>query len=162
VAAGNKRRKRMSAQLVEDEDYQLRYEVVAGIDVAKESAVVCVRMPPAEGRTRRTSHLREVPATVPAITALAADLRALGMQMASLESTSDYWRVWFVVLEEAGLDVQLVNSSQARNLPGRPKTDLLTELPDVSAVQAARASLWPIVGLSRRSRWQAAPAMTQA
>ena len=25
--------------------------------------------------------------------------------------------------------VQLVNSSQARNLPGRPKTDLLTELP---------------------------------
>jgi hypothetical protein len=51
----------MSAQVVEDEDYQLRYEVVAGIDVAKESAVVCVRMPPAEGRTRRTSHLREVP-----------------------------------------------------------------------------------------------------
>jgi len=44
----------------------------------------------------------------------------------------------------------------------RVKTDLLTELPDVSAVQAARASLWPIVGLSRRSRWQAAPAMTQA
>jgi len=28
-----------------------------------------------------------------------------------------------VVLEAAGLDVQLVNSSQARNLPGRPKTD---------------------------------------
>ena len=37
--------------------------------------------------------------------------------------TSDYWRVWFAVLEEAGLAVQLVNSSQARNLPGRPKTD---------------------------------------
>jgi hypothetical protein len=31
--------------------------------------------------------------------------------------------VWFAVLEEAGLQVQLVNSSQARNLPGRPKTD---------------------------------------
>jgi hypothetical protein len=28
-----------------------------------------------------------------------------------------------VVLEEAGLAVQLVNSSQARNLPGRPKAD---------------------------------------
>jgi transposase len=27
------------------------------------------------------------------------------------------------VLEEAGLAVQLVNSSQARNLPGRPNTD---------------------------------------
>jgi hypothetical protein len=31
----------------------------------------------------------------------------------------------FVVLEGAGLEVQLVNSSQARNLPGRPKTDPL-------------------------------------
>jgi len=28
----------------------------------------------------------------------------------------------FAVLEEAGLAVQLVSSSQARNLPGRPKT----------------------------------------
>jgi hypothetical protein len=26
--------------------------------------------------------------------------------------------------------VQLVNASQARNLPGRPKTDPLTELPE--------------------------------
>jgi hypothetical protein len=111
----------MSAQVVEDEDYQLRYEIVAGIDVAKESAVVCVRMPPAEGKKHRTSHLRTVPATVPAIGKLAADLKAAGVQMVSMES--DYWRVWFAVLEEAGLAVQLVNSCQARNLPGRPKTD---------------------------------------
>ena len=40
-----------------------------------------------------------------------------------MEATSDYWRIWFVVLEEAGLAVQPVNSSQARNLPGLPKTD---------------------------------------
>jgi len=54
----------------------------------------------------------------------------------TLEATSDYWRIWFYVLEAAGLAVQLVNAAQARNLPGRPKTDPLTELPDVSAVQA--------------------------
>jgi transposase len=113
----------MSAQVVEDEDYQLRYEIVAGIDVAKESAVVCVRMPPAEGRRHRTSHLQTVPATVPAITELAAELKAAGVQMVSMEATPDYWRVWFAVLEEAGLAVQLVSASQARNLPGRPKTD---------------------------------------
>jgi hypothetical protein len=35
-----------SAQLVEDEDYQLRYERVAGIDVAKAKADVCTRLPP--------------------------------------------------------------------------------------------------------------------
>ena len=77
----------MSAQVVEDEDYQLRYEVVAGIDVAKESAVVCVRTPPAEGRKHRTSHLQTVPATVPAIGELAAELTAAGVQMVSMEAT---------------------------------------------------------------------------
>jgi hypothetical protein len=46
----------------------------------------------------------------------------------TLESTSDYWRIWFYVLEAAGLDVQLVSASQVKQLSGRPKTDLLTEL----------------------------------
>ena len=78
--------------------------------------------PPAAGRKHRTSHLQTVPATVPAIGELAAELKAAGVQMVSMEAASDYWRIWFVVLEEAGLAVQLVNSSQARNLPGRPKT----------------------------------------
>ena len=62
-----------------------------------------------------------MPAAVPAIGELAAELKAAGVQMVSMEATSDYWRVWFAVLEEAGLAVQLVNSSQARNLPGRPR-----------------------------------------
>jgi hypothetical protein len=65
----------------------------------------------------------------------------------TLESTSDYWRIWFYVLEEAGLDVQLVNASQARNLPGRPKTDLLTELwgeaSQVSGRIAGRVATFP-------------------
>ena len=72
---------------MEDEDYQLRYEIAAGIDVAKESAVVCVRMPPAAGRKHRTSHLQAVPATVPAIGELAAELKAAGVQMVSMEAT---------------------------------------------------------------------------
>jgi hypothetical protein len=78
VAARKQKQRRMSAQVVEDEDYQLRYEIVAGIDVAKESAVVCVRMPPAEGRMHRRSHLQTVPATVPAIGELAASCRRQG------------------------------------------------------------------------------------
>ena len=49
VAARKQKQRRMSAQVVEDEDYQLRYEIVAGIDVAKESAVVCVRHAPGGG-----------------------------------------------------------------------------------------------------------------
>jgi transposase len=115
--------KRMSAQLVEDEDYQLRYERVAGIDVAKASGMVCLRLPPGPGKARRTSRTWEVTAAVPDIEALAAELEAARVERVSMESTSDYWRIWFVVLEAAGLEVQLVNSAQARNLPGRPKTD---------------------------------------
>jgi transposase len=33
-------------------------------------------------------------------------------------------RIWFFVLEAYGLAVRLVSASQARNLPGRPKTEL--------------------------------------
>jgi transposase len=42
-----------------------------------------------------------------------------------VESTSDYWRIWYYLLEAAGLDVQLVNARDVKNLPGRPKTDKL-------------------------------------
>lgn len=64
-----------------------------------------------------------VPATVPAIIALARQLAGYGVQMVSMGSASDYWRIWYYVLEDAGLAVQLVNSSRARQLAGRPKTD---------------------------------------
>ena len=39
--------------------------------------------------------------------------------------TSDYWRIWFYLLEAAGLSVQLVNARDVKNAPGRPKTDKL-------------------------------------
>jgi len=87
VAARKHKQRHMSAQVAVDEDYQLRYEIVAGTGVAKESAVVCVRMPPAKGRKHRTSHLQAVPATVPAIGELAAELKAAGVQMVSMEAT---------------------------------------------------------------------------
>ena len=123
MAARKPKAKRMSARVAEDEEYQLRHERVAGIDVAKASGMVCLRLPPEPGKARRSSKTWEVTATVPAIAEAAAELRAAGVELVSMESTSDYWRVWFAVLEDAGLSVQLVNSSQARNLPGRPKTD---------------------------------------
>ncbi len=110
---------------MEDEEYQLRYERVAGIDVAKGKADVCTRLPPAREGGRRVSRTEEVAATVTVILALAARLLADGVELVSMESTSDYWRIWFYVLEAAGLNVQLVNSSHARQLAGRPKTDRL-------------------------------------
>jgi transposase len=60
-----------------------------------------------------------------AVAGLAGQLAAEGIEKVTLESTSDYWRIWYYVLEAAGLDVQLVSASQARQLSGRPKTDRL-------------------------------------
>jgi transposase len=119
------RKKKIPAQIVEDEEYQLRHEKVAGIDIAKGSAVVCTRLPPARGGGRRRSRVEEVAATAAAIMALAAAWLAEGVELVSMESTSDYWRIWYYTLEAAGLRVQLVKSSQARQLAGRPKTDNL-------------------------------------
>ena len=112
-------------QVFDDQEQGRVFERVAAVDVAKASGVVCMRLPhPAQPAGRR-SQVWEVPATMHAVTELARRLTAEGVQKVTLESTSDYWRIWFYVLEEAGLAVQLVNASQARNLPGRPKTDKL-------------------------------------
>jgi transposase len=112
-------------QVFDDQEQERVFERVAAVDVAKASGVVCLRLPhPAQPAGRR-SQVWEVPATMRAVTELAGRLAAEGVQKVTLESTSDYWRIWFYVLEEAGLAVQLVNASQARSLPGRPKTDKL-------------------------------------
>ena len=117
---------RLSAAVVEDEEYRLRHERVAGIDVAKASAAVCTRLPAVREGGRRVSRVEEeVPATVPEVTALADRLLADEVTAVVMESTSDYWRIWYYVLEAHGLCVQLVNSAQARQLAGRPKTDRL-------------------------------------
>jgi transposase len=110
---------------VEDEDYQLRHDRVAGLDIAKAKADVCTRLPPARDGGRRASRVEEVPARTADVLALGERLLADGVELVVMESTSDYWRMWFYLLEGAGLRVQLVNSRHARQLAGRPKTDRL-------------------------------------
>ena len=90
---GRVRKGRIPAQLVEDEDYQLRYERVAGIDIAKAKADVCTRLPQAREGGRRASRVEEVPAAAREVMALAGRLLADGVEMVVMESTSDYWRI---------------------------------------------------------------------
>lgn len=114
------------AQVVPDEDHEVVYERVAAVDVAKASGVVCMRAPDPARPGRFASRIwDEVPATRAQIAGLGRELLAHGVQMVTLESTSDYWRIWYYVLEVAGLAVQLVSPSQAKNLKGRPETDKL-------------------------------------
>jgi transposase len=112
-------------QVIDDEEHGRVHEKVAAVDVAKASGVVCARTPHPSRPGARQSAVWTVPATMNAVRQLAGQLAADGVEKVTLESTSDYWRIWFYLLEEAGLDVQLVSASQAKNVPGRPKTDRL-------------------------------------
>ena len=67
----------------------------------------------------------DVPARTGAITELGQQLVELGVEKVTVESTSDYGRIWYYLLEAAGLSVQLVNARDVKNVPGRPKTDKL-------------------------------------
>ena len=116
---------KVKPQVIDDEQHERVYEPVAAVDVAKDSGMVCARMPHPSRPGARQSAVWTVKARMAAIGALGRQLKRDGIQMVTLESTSDYWRIWFYVLEAAGLAVQLVNAAQARNLPGRPKTDKL-------------------------------------
>ena len=59
---------------------------------------------------RRFSRVWDVPAHTGAITELGEQLVELGVEKITVESTSDYWRIWYYLLEAAGLSVQLVNA----------------------------------------------------
>lgn len=100
-------------------------ERVAAIDVAKATGMVCTRVPHVTSAGKRVTKVWEVKATTKGITELAEHLVAERVERVVLESTSDYWRPFFYVLEGAGLDVWLVNAKQVKNVPGRPKTDKL-------------------------------------
>jgi transposase len=112
-------------QLIDDEEHERVFERVAAVDVAKASGMVCTRTPHPSRPGGRRARVWMVTATMNAVRALAAQLKDEGIEKVTLEPASDYWRIWFYVLEEAGLDVQLVTASQARQLSGRPKTDKL-------------------------------------
>jgi transposase len=128
VAARRKRKQKPAVVVsgpveIPDAEHELVIERVAAIDVAKAAGKLCVRLPGKSGR--RFSRVWDVPARTGAITELGDQLTELGVEKVTVESTSDYWRIWYYLLEAAGLSVQLVNARDVKNVPGRPKTDKL-------------------------------------
>ena len=103
------------------EDQVRVIERAAAIDVAKGSGMVCTRVPGSRP-DRRRQKVWQVTATREVI-ALMDHLRCEGIQRLVLESTSDYWRLWYYLAEAAGLEVWLVNARDVKHLPGRGKSD---------------------------------------
>lgn len=98
---------------------------VAAIDVAKDSGMVCTRVPHPTSPRRRTTTVWRVPARTGTIMNLAERLAVEGIERVVLESTSEYWRPFYYLLEARGLTVWVVNACEVKNVPGRPKTDKL-------------------------------------
>ena len=147
----------MEPQEIEDEEHEQILERVAAVDVAKASGMVCTRVPREGQPGKRRTRVWQVDATTGAILELADHLVAEGIEKVTLESTSDYWRIWFYLLESAGLDVQLVRAADVKQAPGRPKSDPLTELTAAVDQVSGRAGVLvaSVAGHEHRRRWTA-------
>ena len=109
----------------EVEDEPLFCDRVAGIDIGKKMIMVTIRVPSDTRKGGRQQETREFGTTRRELLALADWLRASQVEKAGMESTSDYWKPVYFLLEREGLDCTLYHASQVKALPGRPKTDKL-------------------------------------
>src|SRR3989440_264988 len=115
----NRKQRRETMRKIQSED--LRLEVVhpdaAGIDIGNESHYVAV--PPSRDR----QPVRRFGCTTAELKEMAVWLKQCAIRTVAMQSTGVYWIAVFDILEEAGLEVYLVNARDTKNLPGR-KSDV--------------------------------------
>ena len=116
-------------------------ERVAGLDVHRDTVVVCARL----GRPERLRVLKKRFATTAAgIDELSRWLADLEVERVVMESTGVYWKPVYYGLEGLFAELWLVNARHVKNVPGR-KTDMADAewLADVAAHGMVRPSLVP-------------------
>jgi transposase len=99
---------------------QVKFPVVnahaAGIDVGSREHFVCVGLDKEED-------IRSFSSFTYSLHELANWLKLRGVKSIAMESTGIYWRALFVLLQNYGFEVILVNSSHTKNVSGK-KTDM--------------------------------------
>src|SRR6516164_2685241 len=115
----NRKQRREMTRKMQSED--LRLEVMhpdaAGIDIGNESHYASV--PP----SRDSQPVREFGCTTAELKAMADWLKQCRIRTVAMQSTGVYWVAVYDILEQAGLEVYLVNARDTKNLPGR-KSDV--------------------------------------
>jgi len=115
----NRKQRREMTRKIQSED--IRLEVIhpdaAGIDIGNESHYVAV--PPA----RDSQPVRRFGCTTAELKEMALWLKQSAIRTVAMQSTGVYWIAVYDILEEAGLEVYLVNARDTKNLPGR-KSDV--------------------------------------
>jgi len=81
-------------QVIDDEEHERVHERVAAIDVAKDSGMVCTRTPHPSRPGARRSTVWTVKARMNTVRGLGRQLKKDGIEVVTLESTSDCWRIW--------------------------------------------------------------------
>jgi transposase len=120
----------------------------AGIDIGKTEAVVCVRVQ-GEGGALTVETVTTWATTTDRILDLADMLLGEQVTCVTMEATGDYWKPFFYLFQEAGLDgVLLANPKQVRQIPGR-KTDVqdaqwLAALGAFGLVRGSFVPAWPV------------------
>jgi transposase len=109
-------------------------EEPAALDVGKATLTVCVRVPHEDKPGARRQEVRTYATLTPALLELRDWLVCQGVTLEVMEATSAYWKPPFYLLED-DIECWVVNARDVKNVPGRAKTDLLTELSAVSAAQ---------------------------
>src|SRR6201997_1872240 len=87
----------------------------AGLDISKKDAKVCVRVAGA-GRRKTVETVTTWGSMTSQILALREHLIAERITCAVMEATSDYWKPFYYLLEDAGFDVLLVNARHVKAL----------------------------------------------
>jgi len=115
----NRKQRREMTRKIQSEDISLEmiHPDAAGIDIGNESHYVAV--PP----TRDSQPVRRFGCTTAELKAMADWLKQCGIRTVAMQSTGVYWIAVYDILEQAGLEVYLVNARDTKNLPGR-KSDV--------------------------------------
>ncbi len=115
----------------------------AGMDISKKDAKVCVRVGGA-GRRKTVETVTTWGSMTSQILALRDHLIDQQVTCVVMEATSDYWKPFYYLLEDAGFEVMLVNARHVKTLPGR-KTDVAdaTWLAQLGAHGLVRGSFVP-------------------
>ena len=97
---------------------------VAALDVGKKELVACVRVPREDKPGQRRQEVRAFATTTGSLLELRDWLVCQQVSLCVMEATSVYWKPPFYLLEDA-VECWVVNARDAKNVPGRPKTDRL-------------------------------------
>jgi len=124
--------------------FDIQHERCAGGDVHKKTVVACRRYP--DGRGNFTVETRSFRTMTKDLLALLDWLMEVGCTHFAMESTGDYWKPVYNILE-GNLELLVVNAKHIKNVPGR-KTDRVDAqwIAKLLQVGLLRGSFVPPVG----------------